>query len=87
MLLWKALRPSHHLLDEYTPQEYDGDNNNNNTTFEGLCVTNSNFLIQSSKISQLNSHYILGSWNSIISPEEYQCLLKPKLMNIFDLEV
>ena len=28
LLLQKALRPSYHLLGEYTPQEYDGDNNN-----------------------------------------------------------
>ena len=34
LLLRKALWPFHHLLDEYTPQEYDSDNNN--TTFEGL---------------------------------------------------
>ena len=86
LLLRKALRPSHHLLDEYTPQEYDSDINN--TTFEGLCVTNSK-CYYTKLFSQLKSLYNLSTWNSIlhISPEEYQCIFKIKIGNIFDFKI
>ena len=86
LLLGKALRPFHHLLDEYTPQEYDRDINN--TTFECLCATNSTFYY-TKLLSQLKSHYILSTWNSIlnISPEEYQCIFKLKLVNIVYLKI
>ena len=86
LLLRKALRPFHHLLDEYTPQEYDRDINN--TTFECLCATNSTFYY-TKLLSQLKSHYILSTWNSLlnISPEEFQCIFKLKLVNIVDLKI
>ena len=86
LLLQKALWPFHHLLEEYTPQEYDSDNNN--TIFEGLCVINSK-LYYTKLSSQLKSHYILSTWNSIlyISPKEYQCIFKLKLANISYIKI
>ena len=82
--LRKALRPFHLILNEYTPQVFEYDNSN--STF--VLATNSKFYYTKLS-SQLKSHYILGIWTRMldISPEDYQCIFKQKLVNIFDLKI